>query len=196
MLRIREILVRIRMRIREAQKHMVRIRIRMWIRNTVTFTSFFKDKVIKKSQNSRNQGFFANWWKNPDPNLWLTDPDSDPGGPKTCPDSQHCRKQLQICRNPFLIGIATIPVNVSKPGYGYSKRERQKNLALFFPMWGGGGEGDGNQSFRKLLSKFSQPWKYICGNFPYSANVELEISKFVCRKNYYPGISNGLKRPS
>ncbi len=49
----------------------------------VTFTSFFKDK---KSQNSRNQGFFYIFaWrlKDPDPYLWLMDPDPDLGGPKT-----------------------------------------------------------------------------------------------------------------
>ncbi len=40
--------------------------------------------VIYKLQNSRSQGFFlsifASWWKDPepDPYLWLTDPDADP----------------------------------------------------------------------------------------------------------------------
>ncbi len=42
-------------------------------------TKFIKDKrVIKKSQNNRNQGFsyyFAWWWKDLDLNLWLNDPD-------------------------------------------------------------------------------------------------------------------------
>ncbi len=50
-----------------------------------TCTSFFQDKSQKESQNRRNQGFltiFAWWSKDPDPNLWLVDP--DPGGPKTC----------------------------------------------------------------------------------------------------------------
>ncbi len=60
-----------------------------------TFTS----KVIKKSQNRRNQGFrtiFAWWWKDPDPdpNLVLMDPDL--GGPKqrdpTDLDPQHCKR--------------------------------------------------------------------------------------------------------
>ncbi len=42
-------------------------------------------KVIKKSQNSRNQVFFITfpwWWEDPDPDphLWLKDP--DPGGSK------------------------------------------------------------------------------------------------------------------
>ncbi len=41
-----------------------------------TFTSFFKDKVQKKSQNSRNQDFltiFAWWQKDPDaePEHWV-----------------------------------------------------------------------------------------------------------------------------
>ncbi len=45
-------------------------------------------KVTNKSQNSRNQDFltiFAWWWKDPEPDpfLWLTDPDTNPGGPKT-----------------------------------------------------------------------------------------------------------------
>ncbi len=39
---------------------------------------FQRYKVKKKSQNSRNQGFFTifAWWqKDPDPYLWPTDPD-------------------------------------------------------------------------------------------------------------------------
>ncbi len=45
-------------------------------------------KVIKKSENSRKLGFsslFACWWKDrePDPFKQITDPGSDPGGPKT-----------------------------------------------------------------------------------------------------------------
>ena len=51
--------------------------------NAGTFISFFKDKkVIKKSQNSRNQGFltiFAWWWKDLEPYLWLTNPDAESG---------------------------------------------------------------------------------------------------------------------
>ncbi len=51
-----------------------------------TLTSFYKDKVIKKSQNSRNQGFCYYLCLmlegSPDPYLWLKDPDPDPEGPK------------------------------------------------------------------------------------------------------------------
>ncbi len=39
---------------------------------------FSKKKILKKSQNSRNQSFphyFCLMIKNPDPYLWLTDPD-------------------------------------------------------------------------------------------------------------------------
>ncbi len=80
-------------RIREAQKRTVPTGpIRMREHWYPTFTSFFRDKAIKKFQNSRNQAFsyygiFAWWWKDPepvlDPHLWLTDPDADQGGPKT-----------------------------------------------------------------------------------------------------------------
>ncbi len=41
---------------------------------------------IKKSQTSKNQHFFhffACWWRDPNPCIWITDPDADPGGPKT-----------------------------------------------------------------------------------------------------------------
>jgi hypothetical protein len=48
-----------------------------------------REKVIKKSQQSRNPNFltiFAWWWKDPDPEPYLTltdpDPDAVPGGPK------------------------------------------------------------------------------------------------------------------
>jgi hypothetical protein len=43
-----------------------------------------KTKVLKKPKNSKNLDFsyyFAWWWKDPDPYLWLMHP--DPGGPKT-----------------------------------------------------------------------------------------------------------------
>jgi hypothetical protein len=50
---------------------------------------FRRWKVIKKLQNSTNQGFsyysIFDWWrKDPEPDqyLWLMDPDADPGGPK------------------------------------------------------------------------------------------------------------------
>ncbi len=65
-LRIRDILARIRIlrsvhRTNESGRSKtirIRIRLRIRLRNTVTFTSFFKDKKsINKSQNDRNQGF-------------------------------------------------------------------------------------------------------------------------------------------
>ncbi len=45
----------------------------------------FKDKKSKRSRNSRNQGFSLHFCliKDPDPYLWLTDSDPDPGGQKT-----------------------------------------------------------------------------------------------------------------
>ncbi len=61
-----------------------------------TFTSF-----SKKLQNSRNQGFsyflcLLIEGSGSGPFLWLMDPDSDPGVPKTCGSggsgSEHCRK--------------------------------------------------------------------------------------------------------
>ncbi len=50
-----------------------------------------KDKKSKRSHKAVeikvSLTFFAWWWKDtepePDPDLWLTDPDADPGGPKT-----------------------------------------------------------------------------------------------------------------
>jgi hypothetical protein len=62
----------------------LQIRIRMGIRNTSTFTSFFKHKKSWSHKTEEIKDFlniFAWWWK--DPHLWLTDPDADPGGPKT-----------------------------------------------------------------------------------------------------------------
>ncbi len=83
---IRDILVRSRTRIREAQKHTVRIQ-RIRIRNTDTFNHSSKIKSHKEIRKRRNQGFsyYFWWWKDPDtaPYLWLTDPDADSGGPKT-----------------------------------------------------------------------------------------------------------------
>ncbi len=74
---------------RPEQIRILRLGNRMRIRNTGTFTSFFKDKSHKEVKNNRNQGFscfFAWWWMDPDPDpdpyLWLTDPNADPGGPK------------------------------------------------------------------------------------------------------------------
>jgi hypothetical protein len=60
---------------------------RTYIRNTGTFTSFFKDKIKskKKSQNSRNQGFsyyFCLMMEGAGSVFVTTDPDADPGGPK------------------------------------------------------------------------------------------------------------------
>jgi hypothetical protein len=50
-----------------------------------TFTSFFKDKKSKRSHKSIGikvlRTSFAWWWKDPEPYLWITDPDT--GGPKT-----------------------------------------------------------------------------------------------------------------
>ncbi len=57
-------------------------------------------KIKKKSQRSYKTleikvflTIFAWWWKDPDPYLWLTDPDADPRGLKTygsyCSDPQH-----------------------------------------------------------------------------------------------------------
>ncbi len=54
-----------------------------------TFTSFFKDIKSKRSHKTVGIKFlrtiFAWWSKEPDPDpyLWLTDPDPDLGGPKT-----------------------------------------------------------------------------------------------------------------
>jgi hypothetical protein len=61
-------------------------------KNIISFSAFCRyiciifqrQKVKKKSQSSRNQGFsyiFYWWQKDPDPYLWLMDP--DPEGPKT-----------------------------------------------------------------------------------------------------------------
>ncbi len=52
-----------------------------------TFTSIFKDKKSQRSHKTVGiAGFltiFAWWYKDPEPYLWLTDPDPDPGGQKT-----------------------------------------------------------------------------------------------------------------
>ncbi len=50
-----------------------------------TFTPFFKDKKSKTSHKTAGikvfLTIFASWYKDPDPYLWLMDP--DPGGPKS-----------------------------------------------------------------------------------------------------------------
>ena len=67
-------------------------------------------KVIKKSRNSRNQGFLTifSWKKiiDPDPYLWLTDP--DPGGPKYTDPGPWSKlfsfSEYRRCRNlPYLL---------------------------------------------------------------------------------------------
>ncbi len=75
----------------------------MWIRDAqkqmdptdpgfgkLVLTSFFKDKKVMSYSHKTVEirvflTIFAWWWKDPDPDpyLWLTDPDADPGGPKT-----------------------------------------------------------------------------------------------------------------
>ncbi len=70
--------------------------IQIQIRNTGTFTSFFKDKKSEKSQNSTTYGtveikvfvflsIFAWFWKDLEPEqyLCLMDPDANPAGQKT-----------------------------------------------------------------------------------------------------------------
>jgi hypothetical protein len=51
-----------------------------------TFASFFTNKRSLRSHKTVEikvfLTIFAWWWDNPDPHIWLTDP--DPGGPKTC----------------------------------------------------------------------------------------------------------------
>jgi hypothetical protein len=65
-----------------------------------TFTSFFKEKVIKKSQNSRNQYFsyyfclMSEGSGSADPYIALMDPAPDPGDPPALnPDSRHWSKE-------------------------------------------------------------------------------------------------------
>ncbi len=84
---IRDILERLRMRIQEAQKHIdptdPDADSEHWYR---TLTSFFEDKKSKRSYITVIKVFlaiFAWYWKDPDSCLWLTNPDADPGGPKT-----------------------------------------------------------------------------------------------------------------
>jgi hypothetical protein len=71
------------------------------IRNTGTFTSFFKDKKSQRSHRTAEIKvfliIFAWWWKDPepDPYLWLTDPD----GPKTYGSYGSGTLAKTICRD-------------------------------------------------------------------------------------------------
>ncbi len=65
-----------------------------------TFTSFFRDKKSKESHKTVGikvfLSIFAGWSKDPDPYIWLADPDS--GGPKTY-GSYGSGTQVYLIRN-------------------------------------------------------------------------------------------------
>jgi hypothetical protein len=90
---IRVILVRIRMRIRI-----------LWSVGYLCITDPYADPgdpitqgcgsgtLIKSRKEVTSLAIFGWWWNDPDPTLWLTDPEADPWGPK----SKNIRSRMRI----------------------------------------------------------------------------------------------------
>jgi hypothetical protein len=83
---------------------------------------------------------FARWWKDPDPYLWLTDQNADPGGPKTYESGFTTRLFRQLCEtNSYLEMAVTLTIRMT----GVCRKTEktfwcvgQFNTSVYLHPWG------------------------------------------------------------